>query len=120
MDILKFKHTNDVLEDLRKIFSENSHSLVILSSSVFSILKQSSGIFQTDRTFKEVDNYKQYNIVSLEKSRSNGLWGKRTDIIGLTSITSNTYIIFYFSSVYVNSKPIHISKDKSKRIVYLE
>lgn len=83
-------------------------------------MKQSSGIFQTNRIFTEVEEYNKYNVVSLEKSSSNGFWGKRTDTISFIPITGNSYIIIHFNSVYVNSKPIHIVRDRTERIVYLE
>lgn len=109
------------MEDLRNIFLENSHSLVILDQSVLDFLKKGNGIFQTDRTF--IDNdvvFGRNQIISLEKSINGNFWGKRSDLISFVKMSNNSYIIFRFNSVYVSPNTIHISKDTTERIIYLE
>ncbi len=125
-------HSNDIVQDIRNIFSNEIHTLVFLSQEAFEELRKTKSIYETNTHLDYCYHYKEDRVICLEK-KSNGkasFFDKTTDIMGFVCETGNLYMLLYFRSVYVNIDWIDDFKvrntaflattDKTKRIVILK
>ena len=125
-------HSNDIVQDIRNIFSNEIHTLVFLSQEAFEELRKTKSIYETNTHLDYCYHYNEDSVICLEKT-SNGkasFFDKTTDIMGFVCETGNLYMLLYFRSVYVNIDWIDDFKvrntaflattDKTKRIVILK
>lgn len=125
-------HSNDIVQDIRNIFSNEIHTLVFLSQEAFEELRKTKSIYETNTHLDYCYHYKEDRVICLEK-KSNGkasFFDKTTDIMGFVCETGNLYMLLYFRLVYVNIDWIDDFKvrntaflattDKTKRIVILK
>lgn len=97
-------HSNDIVQDIRNIFSDEIHTLVFLSKEVFKELKLSKGIYKTNLHLDNCYHYSENAVTCLEKTLSGKapFFDKTTDVIGIVRETDNLYMLLYFKSIYVN------------------
>ena len=132
MQFVEIPHSNDIVQDIRNIFSSEIHTLVFLSQEAFEELRKTKSIYETNTHLDYCYHYKEDRVICLEK-KSNGkasFFDKTTDIMGFVCETGNLYMLLYFRSVYVNIDWIDDFKvrntaflattDKTKRIVILK
>lgn len=132
MQFVEIPHSNDIVQDIRNIFSSEIHTLVFLSEETFNELKNSKSVYETNIHLDCCYHYSEDTVICLEK-KSNGkasFFDKTTDIMGFVCETGNLYMLLYFRSVYVNIDWIDDFKvrntaflattDKTKRIVILK
>ena len=97
-------HSNDIVQDIRNIFSNEIHTLVFLSKETFNELKNSKSVYETNTHLDYCYHYNEDSVICLEKT-SNGkasFFDKTTDIMGFVCETGNLYMLLYFKSIYVN------------------
>lgn len=125
-------HSNDIVQDIRNIFSNEIHTLVFLSQEAFEELRKTKSIYETNTHLDYCYHYKEDRVICLEKKSNDkvSFFDKTTDIMGFVCETGNLYMLLYFRSVYVNIDWIDDFKvrntaflattDKTKRIVILK
>ena len=116
MQIESLNHSENVLEDIRMIYNEEPQTLILMTDLVLKALKETKNIrVDPKRVLPVSSNFS--GAINLIKTSEDS---KETDIIVITSQSSNIYNLIYFKSIYVKNKAITTYNLETKRIVIIE
>ena len=63
-------HSNDIVQDIRNIFSNEIHTLVFLSQEAFEELRKTKSIYETNTHLDYCYHYKEDRVICLEKNQT--------------------------------------------------
>ena len=116
MQIVSLNHSENVLEDIRRLYKEEPQTLILMSNAVLQKLKETPNMrIDPKRVLPVSSNFS--GAINLIKTSEDS---KETDIIVITSQSSNIYNLIYFKSIYVKNTAITTYNLETKRIVIIE
>lgn len=112
-------HSQDILEDIRKIFRDEPNTILLITKDVFEMLKQTPGITINKHRFIPVSFSRDTTTCLIKNSLDNN--GKETDIIFLNEQSKNIYQIIYINSLYLKkTSTILPSNYETTQIILIE
>lgn len=117
MQIATITHSENILEDIRRIYKEETQTLLFITSNVFGKLKETPNI-KIDNKRIIFPSSKYGNTICLIKTDADG---EETDILVINEKTPNLYDVVYFKSTYVIKNKAIISDNlETKKIIVIE
>ena len=117
MKMASITHSENVLEDIRKIYKDELHTLLFITSEVFEKLKETPNI-KIDNNRIIFPSSKYGNTTCLIRTNADK---EETDILLLNKKTENLFNQIYLKSNEINkNKPIIPDILETKKIIVIE
>ena len=105
-------HTDKLIEDIRNIYLENPHSMVLMTASLCEALIKQEGLRRGRRDLDCSQNYAKEKVTDWEKFERTKNGVSVTDTLGIVSLSKSVVMIVYFHSDFVK---IERTDDNGKR-----